>query len=238
MMPGNGYKLKPCRDRFARHYVLSINSRLLPRDGGPKWITEIPNPRTPTASSRRLHPLIATAAGAVIIASLAATAAITGLFPKASSNGSQNRSDAGGAGRAATASSIRPRRRAKRRPTASSAASATASSGSTSSRSAAPTSSLHNSRSTAGRSAATAAAGTAGTAQPYAQQQPSTRNPAYCSTCGTVEAISAVRQEGQGTGIGAVGGAVAGGVVGNQFGTRQRPHRDDAARRPRRRSRR
>jgi outer membrane lipoprotein SlyB len=31
-------------------------------------------------------------------------------------------------------------------------------------------------------------------------------------------AISEVRQEGHGTGIGAVGGAVAGGVIGNQFG--------------------
>src|SRR5262249_25503809 len=53
--------------------------------------------------------------------------------------------------------------------------------------------------------------------QQYAQQEPA--RPAYCSTCGTVEAISAVRQEGHGTGIGAVGGAVAGGVVGNQFGS-------------------
>jgi outer membrane lipoprotein SlyB len=33
-----------------------------------------------------------------------------------------------------------------------------------------------------------------------------------------VAAISAVRQEGHGTGIGAVGGAVAGGLIGNQFG--------------------
>lgn len=43
----------------------------------------------PATSPRRLHPLIATAAGTVIVASLAATAAITGLFPKASSTGAQ-----------------------------------------------------------------------------------------------------------------------------------------------------
>ena len=43
----------------------------------------------PTTSPRRLHPLIAVAAGTVIVASLAATAAITGVFPKASSSSVQ-----------------------------------------------------------------------------------------------------------------------------------------------------
>ena len=43
----------------------------------------------PTTSPRRLHPLIATAAATLIIASLAATAAITGVFPKASGTGEQ-----------------------------------------------------------------------------------------------------------------------------------------------------
>src|ERR1700730_13452511 len=47
------------------------------------------NPNTQPTPHRRLHPLVATAAGAVIIASLAGTAAITGLFPKASSSGAQ-----------------------------------------------------------------------------------------------------------------------------------------------------
>ena len=44
----------------------------------------------PNNSPRRLHPLIAVAAGAVIVASLVATAAVTGLFPKALSNGEQS----------------------------------------------------------------------------------------------------------------------------------------------------
>lgn len=43
-----------------------------------------------TPQKQRLHPLIATAAGAVIVASLAATAAITGVFPKATSSNEQN----------------------------------------------------------------------------------------------------------------------------------------------------
>jgi outer membrane lipoprotein SlyB len=54
--------------------------------------------------------------------------------------------------------------------------------------------------------------------QPYAQQQQPGSQPAYCSTCGTVESVAAVRHEGHGTGIGAVGGAVVGGLLGNQFG--------------------
>src|SRR6201991_3299802 len=49
-----------------------------------------PNKTPPNQSSRRLHPLVATAAGAVIVASLAATAAITGAFPKASSDSALN----------------------------------------------------------------------------------------------------------------------------------------------------
>jgi outer membrane lipoprotein SlyB len=47
-----------------------------------------PNP-TPHRH-RRLHPLVATAVAAVIVASLAATAAITGVFPKASSTSALN----------------------------------------------------------------------------------------------------------------------------------------------------
>src|SRR5471032_1109999 len=47
-----------------------------------------PNPGAPR--NRRIHPLVATAAGAVIVASLAATAAVTGLFPKASSTSPTN----------------------------------------------------------------------------------------------------------------------------------------------------
>lgn len=39
---------------------------------------------------RKLHPLIATAAAGVIMASLAATAAITGLLPRASSSSARN----------------------------------------------------------------------------------------------------------------------------------------------------
>ncbi|MBC8751388.1 MULTISPECIES: glycine zipper 2TM domain-containing protein [Paraburkholderia] len=159
---------------------------------------------TPThqpTQPRRLHPLIAVAAGAVLVASLVATAAITGVFPKASGNGAQN-----GQTQAARVSTQPP--------------------GVVDS--AAPVNPSAQQRQVQAQQAVPVTPAAAPTQQQYAQQQQAQAAPqhaqqpvpqaAYCSTCGTVVAISAVRHEGHGTGIGAVGGAVAGGVVGNQFG--------------------
>ncbi|SDQ31507.1 glycine zipper 2TM domain-containing protein [Paraburkholderia tuberum] len=159
------------------------------------------NPTHQPTQPRRLHPLIAVAAGAVLVASLVATAAITGVFPKASGNGAQNDQT-----QAAQVSTQAP--------------------GVVDS--AAPVKPSAQQRQDQAQQAVPAAPAAAPTQQQYAQQQQAQAAPqyaqqpaphaAYCSTCGTVVAISAVRHEGHGTGIGAVGGAVAGGVVGNQFG--------------------
>jgi outer membrane lipoprotein SlyB len=55
--------------------------------------------------------------------------------------------------------------------------------------------------------------------RPVVAEQPAAPPaPVVCSTCGVVSSITAVQQEGRGTGIGAVAGAVVGGVVGNQIG--------------------
>jgi outer membrane lipoprotein SlyB len=170
------------------------------------------NPVTKPTQQRRIHPLVAVAAGAVIIASLAATAAVTGLFPKASSSAAQ--SDQSQAAQVTTqpgvvdsAAPVNPSTNASTPPSQQIAQQP------------------QQPQQTA-QSAPPAA--TPAQQQQYAQQQQAQAAPqyaqqpapqaAYCSTCGTVVAISAVRQEGHGTGIGAVGGAVAGGVVGNQFG--------------------
>ncbi|SDG98803.1 glycine zipper 2TM domain-containing protein [Paraburkholderia phenazinium] len=161
--------------------------------------------------TRRLHPLVATAAGAVIIASLAATAAVTGLFPKASSSGAQTDQTQAAqvASQPAVVDSSAPanpntyaQQQQPQAPQAPAQAQAQAQP--------APTAPVPS------------------PSQPqYAQQPPAQSaqyaqqpapQPAYCASCGTVVAISEVRQEGHGTGIGAVGGAVAGGLVGNQFG--------------------
>lgn len=53
------------------------------------------------------------------------------------------------------------------------------------------------------------------------QQTPLATQPAAvtaCATCGVVEAVTPVRQKGEGTGVGAVVGGVLGGVVGHQMG--------------------
>ncbi|SFT73918.1 glycine zipper 2TM domain-containing protein [Paraburkholderia aspalathi] len=167
------------------------------------------NPDTKPTQQRRLHPLVATAAGAVIIASLAATAAVTGLFPKASSSGSQTDQTQAAqvSAQPGVVDSAAPANPAAQQAAAQAEAQQQAAQQQAPQRAPAPTQQQQQ----------YAQQQQAQPAPQYAQQQPS--QPAYCSTCGTVEGISAVRQEGHGTGIGAVGGAVAGGVVGNQFGS-------------------
>jgi outer membrane lipoprotein SlyB len=166
------------------------------------------------SQSRRLHPLIATAAGAVIIASLAATAAITGIFPKASSNLAQN-------GQTQTAA-VAPQPVVDSASPSAAAAQQQAAQQQAAQQAAEQQQVRQQAQQQAQQQAAAQQQQLAQQppAQPAAPSQPSyAQKPAYCSTCGTVESITAVKREGHGTGIGAVGGAVAGGVVGNQFGS-------------------
>jgi len=44
------------------------------------------------------------------------------------------------------------------------------------------------------------------------------RAASVCANCGRVEAVEAVQQKGEGSGLGVVGGAVVGGLLGNQVG--------------------
>lgn len=68
--------------------------------------------------------------------------------------------------------------------------------------------------------ASAAVTATAGKATPPARKTPAaTAAVPACPNCGTVESVSAVEQEGQGSGLGAVAGGVAGGLLGNQFGS-------------------
>jgi outer membrane lipoprotein SlyB len=166
-----------------------------------------PNPGAPRP--RKIHPLVATAAGAVIIASLAATAAVTGLFPKASSTSPTN--DQTQAAQVATQPAVTQ----PAEPTA--AQQQQAQQDQLAQQQAEQRAAAQAAQQQQQQQPAPQVAQQQPVQQPnYAQQQPA--QPAYCSSCGTVEAISAVRHEGQGTGIGAVGGAVAGGLIGNQFG--------------------
>jgi outer membrane lipoprotein SlyB len=176
----------------------------------------------PNNSPRRLHPLIAVAAGAVIVASLVATAAVTGLFPKASSNGEQSdqvQSAAVAQQQQPVVDTAQPANLSAQQQAAAQQQAEQQAAQQQAQAQQAQQAQAQQAQQQAGQQAPQAPAPAPQFAQQpqYAQQQPA--RPAYCSTCGTVEAISAVRQEGHGTGIGAVGGAVAGGVVGNQFGS-------------------
>jgi outer membrane lipoprotein SlyB len=177
----------------------------------------------PTTSSRRLHPLIAVAAGTVIVASLAATAAITGVFPKASSSSVQNdQSQTAQVASQPVVDSAAPAAAPAQQVVQNGAPSPTQAQRAPGQ---VPYSGQPGQPSYAQQPPGQPVpAGQQLAQQPYAQQQPYTQpqqpsgQSAYCASCGTVESIVTVRREGHGTGIGAVGGAVAGGLLGNQFG--------------------
>ncbi|QGZ54456.1 glycine zipper 2TM domain-containing protein [Paraburkholderia acidiphila] len=177
------------------------------------------NATDPTTPKRRLHPLIATAAAAVIVASLAATAAITGVFPKASSTAEQSAQVQTGqtsmtASQPPVVDSTKPVQASQYAQNEQTApAEAQPAPAQAQQQAAVPVAPAAPAQQYAQQPGQPPQA----SQQQYAQEAPPAQ-PA-CSTCGTVVAISETKQEGHGTGIGAVGGAVAGGVVGNQFGS-------------------
>jgi outer membrane lipoprotein SlyB len=65
------------------------------------------------------------------------------------------------------------------------------------------------------RVASSASNSPSATPSPAAASQPPV---APCLSCGTVEAVTPITRDGQGSGVGAVAGGVLGGVVGNQVG--------------------
>jgi len=150
-----------------------------------------------TGSAKRLHPLLAIAAVALVIASLTAVAAITGVLPIASSaNGPAAQNPTGQVTDSAAPAPI----------TTAAAPQTTPAAGT--------------------ESAPIAQAGNPAPAAQNNPTPPPAEAPAYanaapsapCHGCGTVESIREIQHEGQGTGLGAIGGALAGGLVGNQFG--------------------
>jgi len=176
------------------------------------------NSTDPTTPKRRLNPLIATAAAAVIVACLAATAAITGVFPRASSTGDQNaRIQTGQTAMMASqpvidsTKPVQASQYAQNTQNAADEAQPAPAQTQTQApaQAAPPAAQQEQEQQQYGQPPPQPA-------QQYTQETPPAQ--AACSTCGTVVAISEVKHKGHGTGIGAVGGAVAGGVIGNQFG--------------------
>lgn len=166
------------------------------------------------ASSRRMHPLVATAAVAVIIASLTAVAAITGVLPI--SRATQGSTDPNVAAQSSTA------------PAGSSAPLALAAPGQTTQPSqATPYPAQGAAQGANPYPSQNVAPARAPSREPsYAERAPST-NPSYAQTqprpaaspyAGHVTSITPITTQGKETGLGMIGGAVVGGLLGNQIG--------------------
>jgi outer membrane lipoprotein SlyB len=148
-------------------------------------------------SSRRIHPLVATAAGAVILASAVGIAAMTGILPKAHSDDAPSAAQQSAQVAAASATpAVQPAQVAPApQPVAQQPVAP-----------AAPV--VRRPVHVASRPVHTA---------PRYEPQPQPQV-IVDRDVGTVESITPVTQQGHGTGIGAIGGAAAGGLLGNQFG--------------------
>ncbi|MEF3066564.1 glycine zipper 2TM domain-containing protein [Pandoraea apista] len=155
---------------------------------------------------RRMHPLIAAAAGSIVVVSLLGVAAITGVLPVAKSTDGPA-------------------------PTGNNSQYALTSTQQSSSSLQSPQGQSQVSQQ--GEPAQQQAPQQAQYAPPQAPVQrapapqpsyaqtsaaPSQQKAATCSTCGTVQSVEPIRTQGSASGLGAVGGAVAGGLLGNQFG--------------------
>lgn len=150
---------------------------------------------------RRMHPLVAAAAGSIVVVSLLGVAAITGVLPVAkSTDGPTTTVDHS---QYALTSAQQPSSNAMRSSQVTQAQ---------------PT---QQQAQQAQYAPQRAPAQRAPAPQPsYAQSSaaPAQRQAATCSTCGTVQSVEPISTQGQASGLGAVGGAVAGGLLGNQFG--------------------
>jgi outer membrane lipoprotein SlyB len=141
-------------------------------------------------TSKRIHPLVAGAAIAVMLVSLTGVAAITGLIPDSHSNGTPSGSNA-------AVAAAEPK--AEIAALAPNGKSAPADDQNTAPRTAqAPQSQPRASHS--------------------ASQAKVAQAPAVCHSCGRVESVQAVQQAAPASGVGMVAGAVLGGVLGNQVG--------------------
>lgn len=144
-----------------------------------------------TGGARRIHPVMAAAAVAVIVASITAVAAMSGLLPKSQGSASENLTAPSGASVQATEPAPAPRQPlVAQEPAKPAPAKRTAA------------------RSTPKEAKTAATETAAATPAPI----PAPRN------VGTVESVRTIAQQGEGTGLGAVAGGVLGAVIGHQVG--------------------
>lgn len=152
---------------------------------------------------RRMHPLVAAAAGSIVVVSLLGVAAITGVLPVAKST--DGPATSGNSSQYALTSPQPPSLSAQSQSQPSTTA-------------AQQQAQYATQQQAAERAPAPQPSYAQQTAAPAQQAQPTQQQVAACSTCGTVQSVQPIRTEGHASGLGAVGGAVAGGLLGNQFG--------------------
>lgn len=160
--------------------------------------------------SRRMHPLIATAAVAVIIASLTAVAAITGVLP--TSKATQGSTDPNVAAQSSTATATGA--------SAPMALAAPAGQTAPNQQQAAPYPAQQNVAPTQPpvhrrQPVYSERTPSPATEPSYAQTQPRASASPYA---GRVTSITPITTQGNETGLGVIGGAVVGGLLGNQVG--------------------
>ena len=177
-----------------------MNNNIQPNQGQQPYTGASPGQVPP--SSRRMHPLMTTAAVAVIIASLTAVAAITGVLP--TSKATQGSTDPNVAAQSAVAMS------------GASAPMALAAPGQTTQPNQAAPYPAQNVAPPPSPARQPAYAERAPSANPsYAQAHP---RPAASPYAGHVTSITPISTQGKETGLGVIGGAVVGGLLGNQVG--------------------
>src|SRR5688572_13830939 len=149
-------------------------------------------------TSSKVSPIVAIAAGSVIVFSAVGVGVMTGLIPSSFSNVEQHSDATQSATAAAPAAPVSP-------PAA------------TITTTPAPAKAAPRAVATAPR-AAPSPARSARAEQAPSRAERKRAAARACANCGTVQAVNAVERPGEGSGLGAIGAAVVGGVLGNQIG--------------------
>jgi outer membrane lipoprotein SlyB len=151
-------------------------------------------------TSNRIHPLVAGAAVSVMLVSLVGVAAVTGLLPTSHSTATPTTALSAANAPAVATAATSPAALVDSKAQSKVVVDDTDKTPATKPRNSEPRTAQNKQ------------------SQPRTSSTPVAQAPSVCVTCGRIEAVEALKQEGQGTGLGIAAGAVLGGVLGNQVG--------------------
>jgi outer membrane lipoprotein SlyB len=161
-------------------------------------------------TTSKVSPIVAIAAGSVIVFSAVGVGVMTGLIPSSFSNVEQHvEAQKPETAAPATSASTPPAPLAPAAPAAKVAAPTPK---------AAATPAAKVAQAQTPSPAADQAAPVPAREQTPSRAERRQARAAACPDCGTVRAVNVVERQGEGSGLGAIGGAVVGGVLGNQIG--------------------